>query len=148
MTWLCSAISFTGHYLVSRSCSKVSRNVPRISQGTSERRREDSAQTGSSVDHLGGLILGGSDDRANSAKYPARKRRNCRCCDGYNPARLLHMSSKAGFTQPPWEDSGSVLQNGSIRTTQHSSMDVESDVVGDDAHSRVDAPPIVKLEPH
>lgn len=79
-TWLCSAISFTGHYLVSRSCSKVSRNVPRISQGslkihgTSERRREDSAQTSSSVDHLPGLTLGSSDDRASSTKYPVRKR--------------------------------------------------------------------------
>lgn len=45
------------------------------------------------------------------------------------------MSGKAGFTQTPWEASGSVLQ----RTTQHSSVDVEGDVVGEDALSRVDA---------
>jgi hypothetical protein len=74
-TWLCSAISLTGHYLVSRSCSKVNRNVSRISQGslkrqgTSERHREDSAHTGSSVGHLAGLTLGSSDDHANSTKY-------------------------------------------------------------------------------
>jgi len=105
---------------------------------TSERRREDSAQTGSSVDHLAGLTLGSSDDHANSTKYPVRKRRNCRWSDGYKPQDCCLWVAKQVSRNLPGKLAVAFF-NDSIRTTQHSSLDMEGDVVGDDALSRVDA---------